>query len=364
MSEVIASLMLPDLVAEGLAEGELERVGGVIRDIDSEQVVAWLRTGKEALSAAEGGVLAGLFNATGVTAGTAATILGHALPVLDVALAGYTLMEIARHIRRQQERIEAIHQQIATEFSRDRQINLITALQSAENMLQAEGTEYKSHTAGYIADRLIAAQAQLLWDIDALLEFEMTPQQAEQALNYHILAMQVVAMTVRCWLEIDELELACGWLRNTLREHHRRVERFVRNRVGEHPALYFHESVSDVYFERYLNIERWLRGQRDVLPAIVKEHRRHFWKSEVVSTLYTGGLTSSIKYDPFYIDALPQAEILIENYQRLAGFLLEIESMPHPFAEWDAYAPFDAPDDPPPDDCWMLVDAAFLTKAT
>lgn len=39
---------LPVLVAQGLANGTLERVGGVVRDASSKQVVMWLRDGAEA----------------------------------------------------------------------------------------------------------------------------------------------------------------------------------------------------------------------------------------------------------------------------------------------------------------------------
>ena len=339
MSDIRVHLSMPAVIEQGLASGRMERVGGVIRYADSKQIVAWLRESSKAVSVADDLLFSRVLLSTGTTATTAMTLAGLVLPVVNIALAGYALLEIARHIREQHERMAAIHQQIAAEFNRDRQVEMLSALDSAQNILTAERDDYKTSAAGYVTDRLIASRSQLFIDIDGLFNAQMTPEQAQQLVNYHILAMQVTVMVVRCWLEIGELELACEWLRNSLRGHQQRVYAFVREHVlGEYPALYFHESVSDENFERYLNIERWLRGRRDVLSAVVKENRKDFWKDEAISPLFNSVLVvrTGLQEVPYYHHALPQAEVLIENYQRLAGFKLELESMAMPFAEWEA----------------------------
>ena len=151
--------------------------------------------------------------------------------------------------------------------------------------------------------------------------------------------MQAATLIIRAWLEIGEQDLALTWLSGILRGHRERVRLFVRSQLGDRPALYFHESVSDEDFGRYLNVERWLRGKRVVLPEIVQAHRRSFWDGDAVKRLHTGGIGSRLDESPFYETALPRAETLIENYQRLEGFELELKSMTKPtFAEWEAHA--------------------------
>jgi hypothetical protein len=43
MNTVDATFIIPPHVALGLSNGSLERVGGVVREIKSKQVVTWLR---------------------------------------------------------------------------------------------------------------------------------------------------------------------------------------------------------------------------------------------------------------------------------------------------------------------------------
>ena len=72
---IAAFLEMPEIIAAGIASGQLERVGGVIRDVASKQVVAWLREGAE-ISANQdiaGGMLKTLLQASGGGLASAAT---------------------------------------------------------------------------------------------------------------------------------------------------------------------------------------------------------------------------------------------------------------------------------------------------
>ena len=166
----------------------------------------------------------------------------------------------------------------------------------------------------------------------------MDEADGEHALRFQILSMQAATLIVRAWLDIGESDLALEWLGGIMRGHRERTQRYVRSQIGDNPALYFHESVDDEYFERYLNVERWLRGKRVVLAEIVQAYRRSFWDGDALGRLHTGGIGSRLDETPFYETTLPRAEILIENFQRLEGFKQELESMLLPtFAEWEAY---------------------------
>ncbi len=173
-------------------------------------------------------------------------------------------------------------------------------------------------------------------------------------------------MIVRAWLEIGEETLALDWLTSAISGHLERARVFSRNRIGESPALFFHDSITGDWLDRYLYIEGWLRGKRDVLRIVVDESRGRFWKDDAIAQLFSGGLNSQLLEDPFYATSLPQAEVLIENYQRLHGFQLELQQLNtigRTFQEWDA---LDRDYDvklAEHDDYYLLVDQEVLPAA-
>ncbi|MCE2473729.1 MAG: hypothetical protein J4G18_17875 [Anaerolineae bacterium] len=158
-------------------------------------------------------------------------------------------------------------------------------------------------------------------------------------MNYQVLAMKVCSMSARLHLEIGEEDVALDRVTKCVSEQENYTRKFVNKSLGDNPALYFHESVSDENLERYLDIERWMRGKPDILSDVIKAYRRSFWEDDAIKALFTRGrVTAQLLDDPFYLQSLPQAEILIENFQRLKGYELELSSMCLPtFAEWESY---------------------------
>ena len=47
MGTVNATFQVPEYIAQGISKGAYERVGGVVREAGSKQVVAWLREASE-----------------------------------------------------------------------------------------------------------------------------------------------------------------------------------------------------------------------------------------------------------------------------------------------------------------------------
>ncbi len=340
MSVIQVHLEVPQFIEAGLVDGSMERVGGVIRHSDNKQIVAWLREGGQLADdlLLKPGLLDDVLRAGGITAKGVGAILGSVFPILDIALAGYLLLEIIGQIDKHRQDMELIYDRLEEEFWQDRLANLVTALKIGRNLSAVKDVSYKRLMAGQVTDRLLEAREHLREESLELLNGEMNDENAEQALRFQILSMQAAILIVRSWLEIGEKDLALKWLGGILRGHRERVRLYVRAQLGNLRALFFHESVSDEYFERYLNVERWLRGKRVVLPEIVQAYRHSFWDGEAIKRLHTGGIGSRLDESPFYETALPRAEILIENYQRLEGFEQELKSMCLPtFAEWEAY---------------------------
>ncbi|MBE2192835.1 MAG: hypothetical protein IAE83_01535 [Anaerolinea sp.] len=359
---------IPVAVVNGLATGSLERVGGVIREAGSKEVVMWLREGGQ-ISQNPGvaqGLMASVLRSSGMSSATVGVVLAGTLSTLNVALSGYTLYLMIARVHALEAQIEHIHERVAEEFARDRQVDFETALASAGDVVDAENETFKQQAASRAIDQLFNTRQHLLRDFDAVLEDKMTPQQCQQAQLFLLQAMHVDTLRIRCYLETDQLALAKSRLAASLEAYQNRTQALIQKWLGDYPALYFHETISDEDFERYINIERWLRDKDDVLMDVVKTHRHDFWNKDAIRPLH-GSVLSAInvpfmKRDvkettPPYLLALAQSEILIENYQRLLGFELELASMRLEFPAWDRLA-----DITEHDDFVMLADSDWLQK--
>lgn len=333
--DVDVYLEIPEFVAAGLANGSMERVGGVIRYSADQQILAWLRQGGQAGQAVESS--ASLLERIVSKHSAIGLALGRAVPILNIAMAGFGLFEQIVGIRAHEAELERIYDRVSEEFQRDRRVELLAALDNAENSLLVNSCEYKLEVLALVNSDLAVAREQLSEDLTMLLGGEMSPENVELVVNYQVLAMKVCTLETRLRLEIGENEAARDRLSKCVDAHRTYAQKFVRKWLGNSPALYFHESVSDEYFYRYLDIERWLQGKRNVLANLISEHRRNFWNIEALQPLDAPPIGFQIDENPFYLQAIPSAEILIENFQRLLGYKLELESMLLPFSEWDTY---------------------------
>ncbi|WP_242051523.1 hypothetical protein [Nostoc sp. FACHB-280] len=102
---VTVTFMLADWVVKGLANGTLERVGGVIREVGTKQVVAWLREISEQPAQVNQSleVFQGILNIT-----TAASILNLGVSVMGFAVIAQRLKELERRLQKAQELLNKI----------------------------------------------------------------------------------------------------------------------------------------------------------------------------------------------------------------------------------------------------------------
>ena len=345
MSSISVHLQVPEFIESGLASGSMERVGGVIRTLNSNnrESIAWIRkagqTGQTVVSSA--GLLENVMRFSGLGTTTLATLLGSSLPILNIAMAGYALADIILRIQGQHAELEQLHEAIKREFNRERVVNLITAIDIARNISRARDVDVKRQMVGQVTERLVNAEVQLLIDFEESLTGDMEVKHKEAAVRTIVLAMHVAAMSARAWLEIGEADLAREWLAYSLERQQRRARRLVHTWLGDSRAYFFHESVGDENFERYISIERWLREKKDVLRELVRENYADFWNDDALSSIQNpprfGRREAVLITPPPYLSLLKQVELLIENYRRLEGFRLELKSMCLPFDQWDVY---------------------------
>jgi len=102
MSAITVHLEVPEFIEAGLRHGTMERVGGVIRHTDNKQIVAWLREGGKVGQTAESvaGVLEQVVSHSGARSATIVRLVAGAVPIIHLAMAGYSLAEHILGIRR------------------------------------------------------------------------------------------------------------------------------------------------------------------------------------------------------------------------------------------------------------------------
>lgn len=337
---ITAYFEVPEFIETGLTDGSMERVGGVILLLEDQQVIAWVRKGGQMGQVVESG--AGLLHQVSQLSGAGLTGLGRlaagVTPLLNISMAGYSLIEHIAGVRAHEAELERIYDRVSEEFQRDREVKLATALEFAENTLLVDDAEYGRTATAQVNSDLMAARRQLTEDLANLYSAEMSTTNTELVLSNQALAMRVCLLGTRLLLDYGHEDAARDLLSTCVNEQETQTTRFVRKWLGSRRAFYFHESVSDEYFDQYIRIERWLRGKHDVLADIVRESRKDFWVHDALAPLDAPALFFQIDEDAFYKTALPSAELMIENLQRLQGMQLELQSMCVPtFAEWDAF---------------------------
>lgn len=330
LGEIAVHAEVPEFIESGLTDGSMEPVGGVIRYSDDGQTVARLRQVGQAGQGAE--AASNLLERVVVLSGQGHLALGRLLasvtPILNISMAGFSIVEHIAGIRAHEAELQRIYDRVSEEFQRDRRVELLAALDYAENTFLVESEEYRVAAVAEVNKDLANARKQLGEDLQTLLNAETSVENMELAASYLVLSMRVCALGTRLRLQINEVKAAVQWLSECVEYHRSVAKRFVRKLLGNSTALYFHESVSEENFDRYLYIESWLRGKRDVLRELVRTSRKSFWDEDAVDELFVRVPINrkELSNNPFYVGLLPLAEIAIVNYQRFEGFELELKS--------------------------------------
>lgn len=376
MPQIEVMLEVPLKIAAGLASGQLERVGGVIREVGSKQVVAWLREGgqivgnsnlpatvlKALLDTSTSG-LAGAVNSA-VTAHSHYQIiqqlarletlisLATGIGVLNLAVSVVSYKVLSRRLDHLEQKIEGLYGLIAEEFQKDRQAKLRAAILAAKNAFGMQKPENKVKQAHNAIDRFDEVREYILQDIDKL--FESSPS-LERTVSALVHAIDMDSMLIRCHLELDELNSARNHLHEYMDKYKPQVNELVNRCLGDHRASFFHESVSKADLYRFIAIEDWLHRDDnewlsnetdDVCMKVFETYRKDFWDLNAIAGIKTDG-APLIAFPPFKSDGLQMptqleritlAELLIEKYEGFRGFNAELEGIAKlkvSYSEWE-----------------------------
>jgi hypothetical protein len=201
---------IPARVAQGLADGSLERVGGVVRDASTKRVVLWLQEGGS--DAAKRIIMPPL-------AGSSMEALAAAEPLiatanLGVSIAGFAMVlhqlnRISDQIRAMEAKIDRVNHKL------DDQVlaQLKAGINACQNAVELQDPTLRIQMAGQALTTLHAARQ--FFNQQVL----RSAVQAEPAsVDYLGLAFVALAAEVQTYLQLDEGEKAAKALRQGIAE--------------------------------------------------------------------------------------------------------------------------------------------------
>jgi hypothetical protein len=274
---------IPAHIVEGLVNGTLERVGGVVRDASTKQVVMWLRdTATNTISS--GGIpsfdpVTGVLNLvmkavnTGIsingfkavnqrldlmqgilTVTSAASILNLGVSVIGFALILQRLKEIEKNLQKNQELLTKIDQKIDLSFY----ANFRAALDLADHAFTMSKEENRRSSALNAINRFLEAQHIYLDYADKELEKDdrsIRPQIVKDYLS--TLCLAYIAES-RCYLELEEFETAAKRFREAKKQIHTRIGKYVDALLSSNPSIYLHPSLKEeIDLTRLTKIYQW-----------------------------------------------------------------------------------------------------------
>jgi hypothetical protein len=320
----------PDYQA-GLVTGQYERIGGVIRESQSKKIVAWLRE----VSTATDKPLQQL----GIKALSAVTKFSG---VISLGLAAATMLSIHQSLDAFSKQIQGLKALISKEFSHDREAEFRAALEVVEGVYTAQDETTKRQ----LAANAVASLLKCVESFSKLTEdyISTAPMVAQVCF---VQAINASLACVQCNLEINEYNTARNYLRKHLTRFNSLSRQLIEKLLGKYPAIYFHADVPREGLERFVVVQNWLQPRN--LIDILDEFRSDFWKEEVLKNTRVDtrnpvsrfSRPSSKKVDDLsdvLLSNLAQAELIIENFQRMQSIEMEIRFLrltQQSFSDWN-----------------------------
>ena len=342
MTTMDTSFDVPEDIREGLDSGQYERVGGVIRDFDTKQVVAWLRE-----------------NQPGKVVNFDSSF-HHFLPFLGVlnlavSVGGFALvLGRLKNIEDQLRTINSTTSQINQKIDFQGYANLTSAIQQANSAFLMSNPQNRQSSAMQAIDRLLVAEHYFSSLFD---EQEKIHETIDFNFNgHHLLSSICLAYTAEalCYMELDEPQVAISRVTEAYEQLRQRCERFCDLLLMKYSAPYLHPYIMDAdeqkkVLSRVWEICQWLDGQLHVSDMIRMQNQKFIDKPN----LYTNKRDWP-RWKKTVIENLDFMEAKIEESKRLESYQAEIEyvvSKGFTWREWCAIKP----KQPQPDKSFFFI---------
>ena len=249
MSIIDVTFDIPEIIAQGLSNGTYERVGGVVREIGSKQVVGWLREIYEKSDP----VLSNILGLSSVSA--VSSTLNLAVSTMGFIVVLKRLGIIEQQLEKAQEVLRTIDYKIDLSFY----ANFRAALDLAFNAFTMTNSETRKMSAMQAINRFLEAEHHYTKLTD--IEIGNGSQVADEYLSTLCLAH---VTEVRCYLELEELDTARRRLQEGAAALRPRFEKHINTLLTSNPAAYLHPSLKEqVGLKRLTKVYQWLKPGLD-----------------------------------------------------------------------------------------------------
>jgi len=280
MSAIQVTLQMPEHIAQGLSSRIYERVGGVVREAGSKQVVAWLR---EVYETGEP-VLSNVLSASPV--GAVSSVLNLAVSTTGFLVVLKRLGAIERQLEQAQEVLQTIDYKIDLSFY----ANFRTALDLAMNAFTMTSAENRKMSAMQAINRFLEAEHHYAKLTD--MEIGNGSQVADEYLATLCLAFVTEA---RCYLELEEIDTARRRLQEGADILRPRFIKHINTLLTSNPAAYLHPSLKEqAGLKRLTRIYQWLEPGLDEV-AVFEMQRDNLFKLAQNPELWVNSLPQAIR---------------------------------------------------------------------
>ena len=249
MSTVDVTFNVPELIAQGLSNRTLERVGGVVRETGSKQVVGWLREIYEKSDPALSNIL------TPSSMSAVSSTLNLAVSTMGFILVLKRLGVIEQQLEQAQDVLRIVDHKIDLSFY----ANFRAALDLAFNAFTMTNSETRKMSAMQAINRFLEAEHHYTKLTD--IEIGNGSPVADEYLSTLCLAY---VTEVRCYLELEELDTARRRLQEGAAVLRPRFEKHINTLLTSNPAAYLHPSLKEqVGLKRLTKVYQWLKPGLD-----------------------------------------------------------------------------------------------------
>ena len=240
MSTVNVTFQVPKHIAQGLSNRTYERVGGVICEANSKQVVAWLR---------ETGNAGKVVESVLQNVGAAPSVLNLAVSTMGFAIVLQRLGVLEQQLHQAQEVLQTIDYKIDLSFY----ANFRAALDLAMNAFTMTNAETRKLSAMQAINRFLEAEHHYTKLTD--IEIGNGSQVADEYLSTLCLAH---VTEVRCYLELEEIDTARRRLHEGAAILRPRFEKHINTLLTSNPAAYLHPGLKEqVGLKRLTKVYQW-----------------------------------------------------------------------------------------------------------
>ena len=331
---------LPQRLMDGLASGNLERIGGIIRESETKRIIAWLR--ENTVVSGEGRLfppnIRHVLSSSDVFRPNVS--IAAATVVANLALFALTFASFIERLDELTQMLTALSQELRKEFWSDRDTRFRAALEMAEQAFSSTQSAFRQEMGTGALRSLL--QSSLLFEQELTRITSVTPiapsQVTEMSYRLSQLVMSEQAIT-KCFVLLSESELA----KKRLNERLPAVAKFTKLLVQvltEPSFLFYHASINVSDLGRLLMICEWHSSGIMRTPSFetvlrnLEKSRPYFWDSSAVEEEYSDIFQRLLRRPEVsfaqrvetLLSRLLQAEIAIENFMRLQGVELELHA--------------------------------------